>query len=197
MVIPREVVKSNLIDPVETTRQLRKVWQITKAYLFGALHDATKRKTTYRIGQKSQAWIELLAKAIRKLGSGAWVYQEGKSRRFWIVEFSKSLLKRVKIASKQDKIDYIRGYFDTEGGVAKSTTVRYYLYFAQKDRKDLEQVKEYLEQLSISCGVTHNPSSRVDPNYWRFFVRAKSYKDFARIIGSAHPEKAKFLRMKI
>lgn len=102
-----------------------------------------------------------------------------------------------KIVRKQNKIDYIRGYFDSEVGIARSRTVRYYLYFAQKDRRDLEQVKRYLEELKISCGVIHNPSKKVDPAYWRFFVRAASYKDFAKIIGAAHCEKAKFLRMKI
>ena len=174
----------------------RPLTKMTKAYLLGALHDATERKTTYRLAQKSREYIEFLAKGIKSLGRKAWIYKEGKSRDLYIVEFSKSILLGVKIRSRQDKIDYIRGYFDTEGGVARNPRVRYYLYFAQKDLDDLREVRQYLEELGIACGKIHNPSKKVDPNYWRFFIRAKSYKDFAKIIGSWHPVKRRFLRVK-
>ena len=181
-------------DSVETIRRL--LLKMTKAYLLGALHDATERKTTYRIAQKSKRYIEFLAKEIKSLGRKAWIYKEGKSRNLYIVEFSKSLLKGTKIRSRQDKIDYVRGYFDAEGGIARDPKVRYYLYFAQKDGDDLQRVKRYLGEFGIACGKLHNPSKKVDANYWRFFVRAKSYEDFARIIGSWHPVKRRFLRMK-
>ncbi len=59
------------------------------------------------------------------------------------------------------------------------------------------QVKQYLEELDIHCGKIHNPSKKVDPNYWRFYIRASSYINFARIIGSDHPDKRHYLRMKI
>ena len=171
--------------------------QITKPYLLGMLHDATERQTTYRIASKSKKFCKVLSGGINKFGFKAWIYKEGENRNLWIVEFSKNVLKDIEIRSKQDKADYIRGYFDSEGGIAKDPSVRYYIYFAQKDRKDLLQVRNYLEELNISCGKLHNPSRKVDPNYWRFFVRAKSYIDFARNINSSHPEKRKFLRMKI
>ncbi|MFZ5366507.1 MAG: LAGLIDADG family homing endonuclease [Patescibacteria group bacterium] len=167
---------------------------MTKAYLLGALHDATERKTTYRIAQKSKSYIEFLAEGIRSLGRKAWMYKEGKSRNLYVVEFSKSLLKNTKISSRQEKIDYVRGYFDAEGGIARDPKVNYYLYFAQKNLGDLQKTKHFLEELGISCGRIHNPSKRADPDYWRFFIRAKSYEDFARIIGSDHPEKSHFLR---
>ena len=114
-----------------------------------------------------------------------------------MVEFSKSLLKDFKIKTKQDKVDYIRGYFDAEGGITKSTKVRYYLYFCQKDKKDLQQVKLYLEEFGINCGAIHNPSQKVDPNYWRFYILANSWKNFALKVGSFHPDKLKMFRMKI
>jgi DNA-binding transcriptional regulator WhiA len=170
---------------------------MTKAYLLGALHDATRRKTTYRIAQKSKEYIEFLAEGIKSLGRKAWIYKEGKLRNLHVVEFSKSLLKEAKIRTRQDKIDYIRGYFDAEGGIARNLKVRYYLYFAQKDLSDLRELKGFFNDLGIACGKIHNPSRKADPNYWRFFVRAKSYKDFAKIIGSWHPDKRRFLRMKI
>ena len=169
---------------------------VTKAYLLGALHDATERKSTYRIASKSKAYCQLLAAGIKRLGMSAWVYREGRNRRLWITEFSKTLLKQTFIRITQEKIDYLRGYFDTEGGVAQSLTVRYYLYFAQKNKSDLLEVKQYLTELGIACGKIHNPSKSVDPHYWRFYIKAKSYADFAYIIGSSHPEKFKYLRMK-
>lgn len=171
--------------------------QITKAYLFGALHDATVRKTTYRISQKSKEYVELLALSIRKLGGNAWVYKEGKQRNVYIVEFSKSFLKNVRIKSLQEKIEYIRGYFDTDGSVAKSNTVRYYIYFCQKDHKDLSEVKQMLSELQIWSGEIHNPSKLIDPDYWRFYISARSYQLFAKVIESSHPEKSAFVRMKI
>jgi len=65
---------------------------MTKAYLLGVLHDGTVRKKTYRIGAKDQEYIEFLLKGIKNLGQNAWMYKEGKSRKFYIVEFSKSFL---------------------------------------------------------------------------------------------------------
>lgn len=169
---------------------------ITKSYLLGLLHDATERKTTYRISQKSKEFIEIIAQGIEFLGRKSWIYKEGKERDIWIVEFSKSLLKNIKINSSKNKIDYIRGYFDAEGGIAHNSNVRFYIYFAQKNIKDLRELKNYLLKLRIACGKTHNPSKKVDPNYWRFYISKKSYKDFSRIIGSDYPIKSNLLRVK-
>jgi hypothetical protein len=193
MVTAREP-PNNSGDSVETTR--RRLPRVTKAYLLGIIHDATQRKTTFRLAQKNRIFIDFLAGGIRSLGSGAWIYKEGKNRNLWVVEFSKSLLKGTKISSGQDKIDYVRGYFDAEGGMAQTNKVRFYLYFAQKDYQNLKEVKDYLEELGINCGKIHNPSKKADPDYWRFYIRAKSYRDFARIIDSCHPEKSRLLRMK-
>lgn len=77
---------------------------ITKAYLLGALHDGTSRKTTYRIAQKNKQYIQLLANAIKQLGYSAWTYKEGKNRNLYIVEFSKFVLKDAQINRDQDKI---------------------------------------------------------------------------------------------
>lgn len=171
--------------------------QIKKTYILGLLHDATERKTTFRVATKSKEFADFIKTQINYLGGGAWIYKEGKDRNLWIVEFSKSFLKNVSVKTKQDRIEYIRGYFDTEGGISKSSKVRYYLYFCQKDKSDLIQVRNYLEELNIRCGIIHNPSRMVDPNYWRFFVSVKSYEDFAKIVGSNHPDKKIYLRMKI
>ena len=168
--------------------------QISKAYIIGALHDGTERRLTFRICQKSEEYISLLARGIKSLGGNAWTYREGKTRRLYVVEFSKSFLVRFRIKTEKEKIDYIRGYFDAEGGVARTSKVRYYLYFAQKNLSDLIQVRNYLMEQSIACGEIHNPSQRIDPNYWRFYINARSYKDFAVKRGSSHPDKFLYLR---
>ena len=170
---------------------------MTKPYLIGALHDATERKNTFRISQKSKLYIDFLAKGIHQLGSSAWTYQEGKSRNIFVVEFSKKFLTNVEISNDQDKCDYLRGFFDTDGGIAKQPLVRYYIYYAQKDFEDIKSAKQMLENQGIVCGKIHNPSKRIDPNYWRFYISSQSYITFTRKIGSWHPEKKSFLRMKI
>ncbi|SRR5260221_10819200 len=170
---------------------------MTKAYILGALHDGTVRKITYRIVQKEQEYIEFLAKGILALGQKAWTYKEGKTRQLYVVEFSRNFLKGYEIHTLQEKIDYIRGYFDAEGGISRFPQVRYYIYFAQKNLQDLQQVKKWLEELTITCGIIHNPSKKVDPDYWRFFIRKNSYEKFAYTVGSWHPVKSHFLRMKI
>jgi len=182
-------------DAVETTRQ--RLLQTTKAYLLGAIHDATERKLTFRLSQKYKTYPVFIQKLLAKIGKKAWIYKEGKNRKVYIVEFSKTFLKGFKVNSFDEKKYYIRGYFDSEGGIAKNSKIRFYIYFAQKNKSDLEEVRNFLLELRISCGIIHNPSKKADPNYWRFFVSSKSYRKFAKEIGSWHPEKGRLLRMKI
>lgn len=193
MGIPRE--------PREESRGLRRDYtrapQISKAYLLGLLHDATERKTTFRIAQKNRKYLDFIKSELGILGAKSWIYKEGKNRNVWILEFSKKFLNHTQIISIQDKIDYLCGYFDAEGGITKSSKVRFYLYYCQKNFDELVQLRNYLEELNISCGVIHNPSKVRDPNFWRFYIAAKSYVRFAKIIGSRHPDKSEILRMKI
>ena len=170
---------------------------MSKAYLLGVMHDSTERKNTFRISSKEKSFTQLLANMIHNMGHKAWIYREGKTRDMYVVEFSKKVINNIDIKSRQDKIDYIRGYFDAEGSVPISKNVRFYIYFAQKDKGDLEQLKSYITELGIICGKTHNPSKKKDPNYWRFFISCKSYKSFIEDVGSLHPVKSKLLRMKI
>ncbi len=133
---------------------------------------------------------------IRKLGYDAWVYREGADREVFIVEFSKSVLSGFEITTTQDKIDYVRGYFDAEGSVPLNGA-RMYVYLCQKNKGSMEEVKSFLEELGIVCGEIHNPSKKEDPQYWRFYVSCKSHKDFARTIGSRHPAKQPVLEKMI
>jgi len=178
----------------ETTRETPFV---SRHYLLGVLKDSTKTKYTYRISQKGIDYPKLIANSIISYGNKAWIYKEGKDRDVYIVEFSRKVLDGVTIKTFQNKIDYIKGYSDAEGGICKSNNVRPYIYFCQKNYQELVELKEFLQELKISSGKIHNPSKRVDSNYWRFYISTKSHKDFVSVIGSAHPNKSRYLRMMI
>jgi DNA-binding transcriptional regulator WhiA len=173
--ISREVI----IDPSETTRRLRTeniLAKITIAYLQCILGDATYNKIhrTHRISQVNREWLE----RIKELS----------------LDFDP-----LRLQTDAEKIAYIRGYFDAEGGTAHDERVRFYLQFAEKNKDRLERVKKLLEGLGIDCGRVHCPSQKIDPNYWRFYVKTNSYDKFIKNIGSWHPRKQKIFsnRMKI
>ena len=204
----------NRIDPVSTDSliSVRILWmtyksllslydtptpKIVKSYLLGALHDATERKYTYRISQKSEGYVKFLAKLVKPLGYKAWCYREGKDRKVFVVEFAKRILNNVKPETVEEKKAYVRGYFDAEGSVPRSKSSRYYIYLAQKNLEDLTNLRNILTDLGISCGIIHNPSFHIDPNYYRFYVSSKSHQKFVLEIGSWHLVKGKHLRMKI
>lgn len=191
MGIPREPLNKN----EGLRRDYTRTPHITKSYLLGMLHDGTKRKTTYRIAQKGLAFAKMLGSGIKRLGGRCWSYQEGKQRDVYITEFSQSFLRNVAITTDQDKLDYVRGYFDAEGSIAKTPNVRFYIYFAQKNFDDLNMVKKILAEFDIHTGVIHNPSKKVDSHYWRFFVKADSYKRFIITVGSAHPDKSQYFKL--
>ena len=85
------------------------------------------------------------------------------------------------------------GYFDTDGSVPRDPDARLYIYFAQQDRDDLCEVKQYLADCGIKTGTLHRPSKSADPEYWRFYVSTKSHRRFAEDIGSRHPQKRRIL----
>lgn len=164
------------------------------SYLLGLMHDATERKYTLRFSQKGEDFPLLVRDMIRRLGFSAWIYREGRDRDVYVVEFSKSILICVTPKSESEMADYIRGYFDAEGSVPRDTESRPYIYLAQKDRRDLSQLKSFLTSLGIECGKIHNPSVRVDSDYWRFYIKRKSLPRFAKMIGSSHPRKKHIIK---
>lgn len=90
MVIPREPFdKLRAIGPAESMGHRRDYTQapvlISKAYILGALHDGTERRLTFRICQKSEEYIDLLARGVRSFGGNAWTYKEGKTRRLYYI----------------------------------------------------------------------------------------------------------------
>ncbi|MBM3128289.1 MAG: hypothetical protein FJ009_06570 [Chloroflexi bacterium] len=176
-----------------------------QAYLQGALHDGTRSEAhnTHRISQKGTEWLSRLRDLFTALGFKSWMYQEGKSRGVYVLETTAQFLNTEYdpnlLQTGLERIAYVRGYFDAEGGMPQSPGARFYIQFTQKNRVELEKVKAMLEELGIQCGEIHNPSVVADPDYWRFYVLANSHKAFAGLIGSWHPRKDGILkqRMKI
>ena len=176
-----------------------------EAYLQGALGDATHsaRHRTHRIGQADPRWLSVLAEILRQLGYRSWTYREGRSRSFWILETTAPFLSLAYDASglvgRSEGLCYARGYFDAEGGMPRATSARLYFQFGQKDRDSLGCLRDILSSWGIQTGRVHNPSARVDPHYWRFYIRAASHRRFMTLVSSWHPRKRQAidLRMKI
>ena len=184
--------------PSETTRQAPFSEKEIKAYLLGALHDATfSSNRRFRFSQKGTGWLKFLQMLFRRIGYKSWVYKEGKTRSVYVLETLAKFLdfefNPLNLKSRQEKIGYIRGFFDAEGGIPKNGK-RFYIQLVQSNKKKLQQIKKVLKNLEIETGKIHNPSYRVDPKYWRMYVPANYQKKFAKVINSWHPKKTKVFR---
>ena len=161
----------------------------------GAVHDGTfsRLHKTTRFCQKGRDWIDILAAVLERLGNRAWIYKEGANRSCWVAE---SRWQPGPDASPWPDA-YIRGYFDAEGGIPRSNGARFYVQLVQKDLPDLTLLRKRMEALGLACGSIHNPSARVDPHYWRFYVLSQSHEDFCRTIRSWHPRKRLLLEERL
>jgi hypothetical protein len=176
-----------------------------QAYLQGALHDGTFNRLhkTHRISQKGSDWLTRLQFVLRLLGYSSWIYREGHDREeMYALETKADFLNvdfdPVSLAASGERIAYVRGYFDAEGGLPRSLDVKpFQIQYVQKDRVELTKVRDILVGLGINCGKMHNPSVKVDPDYWRFFISIPCNTLFARCIGSWHPRKEHLLGMMI
>jgi len=185
-------------DPSETTRRAPQI----KAYLLGALHDGTfSSNKRFRIYQAGTDWLEILKKLFGKLGYNSWIYREGKYRKVYVLETLADFLdfnfNPLKLKNRKEKIDYLRGFFDAEGGIPRNEKARFYIQLVQKNKGKLGKLKMLLDSLGIKTGKIHNPSQSVDPNYWRMYVVAKSHLSFLEKIGTWHPRKIKTLRKRM
>jgi len=172
--------------------------QVSRAYLFGAMHDATisSLHRTVRFGQSDVGWLENLATLCQTIGQRSWIYREGRTRNLWILETSaRWLATEVSLTSDDECLAYARGYFDTEGGVPHNPRARFYIQLVQKNAVDLAKLKAILEDLGITCGKMHNPSAGVDDQLWRFYVAARSHRTFAERVSSWHPQKRERLEV--
>lgn len=168
-----------------------------QAYIYGAIHDGTynKRHKTFRIVQKEKEWIENIQNMLEYLKIKSWIYREGKSRSLFALESTIPFLKLEKqFKTFAERIAYISGYFDAEGGIPKSQAHGLYIQFVQKNKQELEEIKNMLEELGIRTGKIHIPSKNVDSDYYRFFIARESLQKFLNTISSFHPRKEKLVR---
>lgn len=188
-------------DPSETTRRAPFTQEVLKAYLQGALHDASlniNKGKRYRFTQSDVRWLIILKNIFEDLGYASWIYREGKTRHVHTLETLAQFLDfsfdPLDLNIKEEQIAYLRGFFDAEGGIPRIQNAKFYIQLMQKDKIKIEKLVRILNNLGISTGKIHNPSVRVDPEYWRVFISTRSHFDFARIIGSWHPRKAIIFR---
>ena len=187
-------------EPSETTRRAPTPKEI-KAYLLGALHDATlSQKSHFRYSQKGTKWLRQLKKLFTQLNCNSWIYKEGKTRSVYVLEtlayFLDFKFNPLILKTRREKISYVRGFFDAEGGLPQKPS-RFYIQLVQADKSKLRKLQLMLSQLKVVTGSIHNPSKAVNPNYWRMYVCAKSHCRFARIIGSWHPKRQKVFRSRM
>ncbi|MBU2539836.1 hypothetical protein KJ786_01600 [Patescibacteria group bacterium] len=183
------------IDPSETTRRTPTTKYEIIAYLNGAIHDASLNKgKRIRFSQKNKQWLENLQILLGKINCKSWIYKEGKDRNMYVLEtLCKDLdfkFNPINLDNYYEKLFYVKGFFDAEGGVPH-TKDRFYIQLVQKDLSKIKQLKLLLKSLKIETGKIHNPSKKVDPDYWRIFVSTKHHERFAKIVNSYHPVKSK------
>lgn len=188
----------------ETTRVAPLDQKVIRAYLQGALHDATfSSNRRYRFSQKGTDWLIFLKNLFGKMGYSSWIYREGRNREVFVLEtltdfldfaFDPGSLKDISTIAA-----YIRGFFDAEGGMPHNLNDRFYIQLVQNSKSKLEALKKMLKELGVETGSIHNPSKRADPHYWRMYVSADSYGKFICEVGSWHPNKIRIFgqRMKI
>lgn len=173
-----------------------------RAYLQGSLRDGTWNALhkTHRIGQADPQWLEILQKVLEKLDHRGWIYREGRSRSFWVLETTASFLSLnfdPGCLSDTSAISYARGYFDADGGMPRFEDARLYFQLCQKDHASLKMLRGILEHQAIQCGRIHNPSRAIDADYWRFFVKANSHQRFMAALSSWHPRKRALMERRL
>ncbi len=125
------------------------------AYCQGALRDGTfsSRHRTHRIGQCDPDWLRFLGVLLERLGSRSWIYREGQHRRLWVLEttapFLSMTFNAMALVGRSEGLDYVRGYFDADGGMPRDHRARLYFQFVQKDRRSLEAVAGLLEMAEM------------------------------------------------
>jgi DNA-binding transcriptional regulator WhiA len=165
------------------------------AYIHGAIHDGYvySGKSKGRIAvitQKNRRWLENIKEIIEENDGRAWIFPQ---RDIHILETKFShLLEKRKISSSKEKLEYVSGFFDAEGGIPKKLDARFYVQFVQKNKRELQEVANILEEFGIKCGKLHQYDQK--SKCWRFFVRAESYLKFIKFVRSRHPEKQERLK---
>ncbi|MFH0805712.1 MAG: LAGLIDADG family homing endonuclease [Patescibacteria group bacterium] len=157
--------QGSLRDPSETTRRAPFSQKAIKAYLLGAIHDATfSSNKRYRFSQKGTEWLKFLQKLFKIIGYNSWIYKEGSDRDVYVLETLASFLdfsfNPIRL-NTNERIGYVRGFFDAEGGIPHNSKDRFYIQLVQKDKQKLLKIKKILSELNINVGKIHNLRKRM------------------------------------
>ena len=135
------------------------------AYLVGALEGdgyiyKGKRKGIVAVfTQKNREWLENIKKIIEENQGKAWIF---KQRNINVLETKfKPLLEKINIEklSQKEKLEYVAGFFDAEGGIPRNPENTPYLYiqFVQKNAETLKRIIKILEDSSIEMIKSRHP----------------------------------------
>jgi intein-encoded DNA endonuclease-like protein len=189
------------------------------AYLLGALRDATldiRKGKNYeiKIAQKNKKWLQVVQGIFKvefgkegnilKHMKGYWILRiNGREITRKLKEISEIKIpqrnwktpSQIKSSNIETKINYIKGFFDSEGGLPKKINRKSqkYIIFSQENKESLEFIRETLMEIGIrptnltTCG-----------GVWEFRITTRDgILKFIDNIGSSHPEKIgrlKFLK---
>ena len=107
---------------------------------------------------------------------------EGESQLTWLIP------KKIMNGSLKEKIEFIRGFFDTEGDCSPKTSKGFYLGLSQKNRQALAQLKTLLAEVGINTTEIHLIDKK--SNTYRIAISYKEgIKRFIEKIGVEHPLK--------
>ena len=160
------------------------------AYMHGAIHDGyiytgkSKGKVAV-FTQKNKTWLENIKGIIEENNGKAWIFPQ---RDIHVLETKfGSLFQPRMLSSNKEKLEYISGFFDAEGGIPKDLQARFYIQFVQKSKKELQEVADILGEFGIECGKLHQYDEK--SKCWRFFVKSNSWLKCIELLNSRHPEK--------
>ena len=89
--------------------------------LYTMEHSAVIKDFGFR--RKEQNGLKFLQRLFKNIGYNSWIYKEGKYRKVYVLETLADFLdfnfNPLRLKVKEEKIGYIKGFFDAEGGIPK------------------------------------------------------------------------------
>ena len=190
------------------------------AYLLGAFRDASihsykdGKDCEFIILQKEKWWLQSVVapylekllkrklKVSEKLFSGVYRIRFRSKQLFSLLigkynfPYSGKQAFWNPVIDKEFVIDYLRGFFDAEGGVfIKGKNIRVDFYQSWHDENScppLEAIRKYLINLGIKCGSVRKRKPNQIQNFPRYVLSISNKRgvlEFARVVGSYHPNK--------
>jgi len=184
------------------------------AYLLGALRDGSvdiRKGKNYeiKIGQKNREWLVILQKIIaEKFGYTGSITRHCNNYYILRITEREVVEKILKISGmrkgwKTPKIikdqplevkkEYVKGFFDAEGGLPRNPQKWRYISFDQKEKEPLRFIRKVL----VECKIATTRITFTSGAYQFRITRKESIVKFAKEVGSLHPDKRKRLKLLI